>query len=98
MPTNLSISAIAPATVSSGLTPSMTRASDSSTASAAATSTSSSAAPVYTNPDIHIDPATNLVVMQFRNDTGTLVDQIPTQQQLDAYRQGTSSGSTGSTD
>jgi hypothetical protein len=44
--------------------------------------------PHFTNPDIHIDPASNLVVMAFRNSAGKVVDQFPTQQQLDAYRLG----------
>ena len=60
-----------------------TAASAQSSGSAAATET-----PFYTNPDIHIDPASNLVVMAFRNAVGTVIDQFPTQQQLEAYRQG----------
>ena len=52
--------------------------------------------PIYTNPDIHIDPATNLVVMEFRNSAGAVQDQFPSPQLLAAYRQGslTQPGST----
>ena len=44
--------------------------------------------PHFTDPDSCIDPATNLVVMAFRNTAGAVINQFPTQQQLDAYRQG----------
>jgi hypothetical protein len=62
-----------------------------STTPAATGSTVQNAAaetPLYTDPDITIDPATNLVVMAFRNAAGDIVSQFPTRQQLDAYRQG----------
>ncbi len=43
-------------------------------------------APLYVNPDIKFDPSVGLVVIEFHNDTGKLVDSIPNQRQLDAYR------------
>ena len=43
-------------------------------------------AKLYANPDFHFDAAAGLVVIEFRNDTGTVTDTIPTQRQLDAYR------------
>lgn len=46
-----------------------------------------SSAPIYPNPATHIDPATNLLVVAFRNSVGDVVDQMPTAQQLDAYRE-----------
>jgi hypothetical protein len=45
------------------------------------------AAPSYPNPSMHIDPALNIVVIEFRNTAGTVTDTTPTEQQLDAYRQ-----------
>jgi hypothetical protein len=38
------------------------------------------------NPTLELDTALGLVVIQFHNDSGTVTNSIPTQQQLDAYR------------
>jgi hypothetical protein len=39
------------------------------------------------NPTLELDAALGLVVIQFRNDSGAVTNSIPSQQQLDAYRQ-----------
>jgi len=45
------------------------------------------AAPIYPNPSSHIDPATNLLVVSYRNEAGAVINQMPTSQQLAAYLQ-----------
>lgn len=50
-------------------------------ASAAATG-----APPPLNPALHIDAMLNLVVLQFFDAHGDVVNSIPSQKQLDAYR------------
>ena len=94
MPADLIISPIVPLTgFAGGTSPRPQTAAPSDTA---VTATVPVPTPVYTNPDIHIDPATNLVVMEFRNSVGAVQDQFPSPQQLAAYRQGslTQPGST----
>jgi hypothetical protein len=39
------------------------------------------------NPSQQLDAALGIVVLEFRNDTGTITSSIPSQQQLAAYRQ-----------
>ena len=92
MPADLTISPIAPLTGFTGGTAPRTQTTTASEAAVA----SPPPTPIYTNPDIHIDPATNLVVMEFRNSAGAVQDQFPSPQQLAAYRQGslTQPGST----
>jgi hypothetical protein len=41
---------------------------------------------VFTNPSLRLDPALGLVVIEFRNDSGTVTRSIPNQQQLEAYK------------
>ena len=48
-------------------------------------STSTPTAPPL-NPSLHLDPALNLVVLQFFNAKGDVVQSIPSQKQLEAYR------------
>jgi hypothetical protein len=38
------------------------------------------------NPTLQLNAALGLVVIEFRNDAGTVTSSIPSQQQLDAYR------------
>ena len=38
------------------------------------------------NPTLRLDPGLAIVVIEFRDKTGTVRSTIPTQQQLDAYR------------
>jgi len=38
------------------------------------------------NPTLQLNAALGLVVIEFRNDAGTVTNSIPSQQQLDAYR------------
>lgn len=39
------------------------------------------------NPRLRIDPALNLVVIEFRDDTGEVRDSIPSPRELAAYRE-----------
>ena len=39
-----------------------------------------------TNPSLRLDPALGLVVIQFRNDVGTVTTSIPSEHQLQAYQ------------
>ena len=41
----------------------------------------------FTNPDLRLDPALGLVVIEFHDDSGKLTNSIPSQRQIDAYRQ-----------
>lgn len=38
------------------------------------------------NPQLRLDPALGLVVIEFRDASGTVTTSIPSQRQLDAYR------------
>ncbi len=51
-------------------------------------STASAPPPVqsFTNPSLRLDPGLGLVVIEFRNDSGTVTRSIPSQQQLEAYK------------
>jgi hypothetical protein len=40
------------------------------------------------NPSLAINPESGVVVIEFRNDAGKVVNSIPTAQQLAAYRRG----------
>ncbi|HTZ70724.1 MAG TPA: hypothetical protein VMB71_08765 [Acetobacteraceae bacterium] len=53
--------------------------------------------PPPVNPGLHLDPALNLVVLQFFDSEGNVTQSIPSQRQLQAYRQGdaTPPGATG---
>jgi hypothetical protein len=42
--------------------------------------------PSFTNPSLRLDSALGTVVIEFRNDSGTVTRSIPSQQQLDAYK------------
>ena len=42
--------------------------------------------PPFTNPDLRLDPALGLVVIEFHDDAGKLTNSIPSQRQIDAYR------------
>jgi hypothetical protein len=41
----------------------------------------------YVNPSLRLDAALGLVVIEFRDDSGTITSSIPSQRQLEAYRQ-----------
>src|SRR5579872_115125 len=41
--------------------------------------------PIY-NPTVRFDSTLGLVVIEFRNDSGVVTTQVPSQQQLDAYQ------------
>jgi hypothetical protein len=38
------------------------------------------------NPSLRLDPALGIVVLEFRNDAGTVTTSIPSQRQLQAYQ------------
>jgi hypothetical protein len=40
----------------------------------------------YVNPNLHLDPALGLVVIEFRDESGRLTSTIPSQRQIEAYR------------
>ena len=40
----------------------------------------------YTTPSLRLDPGLGLVVIEFRNDAGTVTRSIPNQQKLEAYK------------
>ncbi len=41
----------------------------------------------FNNPSLRLDPALGLVVIEFRNESGAVTRSIPSQQQMDAYKQ-----------
>jgi hypothetical protein len=43
-------------------------------------------APPISNPSVRFDTTLGLVVIEFRNDSGAVTTQVPSQQQLDAYQ------------
>lgn len=45
-------------------------------------------APQPANPQLRIDPALNIVVLEFRGADGAVRHSLPTARELDAYRQG----------
>lgn len=49
------------------------------------------------NPQLRLDPALGLVVIEFRDESGAITTSIPSQRQLDAYRrwEQSRSGTTG---
>lgn len=55
-------------------------------AAPAAPSEAASAAPGFPNPTLRLDAALGMVVIEFRDTSGSVKSSIPTQQQLDAYR------------
>lgn len=40
----------------------------------------------FPNPEITIDPALGIAVLEFRDASGAVVNSIPSQRQIDAYR------------
>jgi hypothetical protein len=40
----------------------------------------------FANPSLRLDPSLGLVVIEFRNDAGTVTRSIPNQRQIEAYR------------
>jgi hypothetical protein len=65
-----------------------------SAASTAAQPTSNASAPAL-NPGLHLDLALNLVVLQFFNAKGDVIQSIPSQKQLEAYQQDNTSNAPG---
>ena len=87
MPTDISIQSVAPV---SFIPPQRTSADQASAATQIAPSQSAginlATIPPPINPDFHLDPALNIVVLQFFDAKGNVTSSIPSQKQLDAYR------------
>jgi hypothetical protein len=49
----------------------------------------------YVNPQMQIDPATGAVILQYRDDAGKLVRQIPSEYELRSYQLGDQAAKTG---
>ncbi len=49
--------------------------------------------PSLPNPSLRLDSQLGLVVIEFRNDSGMVTESIPTQRQLQAYRDSERTGS-----
>jgi hypothetical protein len=52
----------------------------------AASRESSAASSPSPNPELQLDPALGVVVIEFRNTAGTVTTSIPSQRQLEAYQ------------
>ena len=55
----------------------------------AAPAASTADAPMLPNPRLRIDAALNIVVLEFRDDTGEISRTLPSAQEIKAYRDGT---------
>jgi len=87
VPTDISIQSVAPV---SFIPPQRTSADQASAATQIAPSQSAginlATIPPPINPDFHLDPALNIVVLQFFDAEGNVTQSIPSQKQLNAYR------------
>ncbi len=83
MPGDLSITPVVPVWRTQ---PQRTDTHDASAGAAPAAAANPAATPHLLNPDFHLDPGLNIVVLQFFNTNGDLTQSIPSQKQLDAYR------------
>ena len=87
MPTDIAISSVAPV---SFIPPQRTSAGQAPATTQSAPSQSSgvnlATIPPPINPDFYLDPALNIVVLQFFDSKGNVTQSIPSQKQLDAYR------------
>jgi hypothetical protein len=54
---------------------------------ASAPSLTGASGPPPVNPGLHLDPALNIVVLQFYDSKGDVTQSIPSQKQLQAYQQ-----------
>jgi len=59
---------------------------DQSSGGASAQSAAPKPAHFFVNPDYQFNPALGLVVVQFHDASGNVVNSIPNQRQLDAYK------------
>jgi hypothetical protein len=81
MPNDLSIQVAAPASTGSG------GSAPAKPAATAAPLEQITPAPMTSpNPTLQLNAALGLVVIEFRNNAGTVISSIPTTQQLEAYR------------
>jgi hypothetical protein len=79
MPTDLTISAIGLPAAPHARVPSYQP-------TPATPSTTAAAGPPPPSPTLRFDPSAGVLVIEFHNDAGQITNSIPTQQQLDAYR------------
>ena len=84
MSADFAISQVSP--VASTLTPRSGSATAKTNAPVDAPPVTNSGPPAI-NPSLHVDPALNLVVLQFFDAQGDVEQSIPSQKQLAAYRQ-----------
>ncbi len=79
------VSAISPA---ASIQPALSNRDSPSTAQApSAATTLGASGPPPVNPGLHLDPALNIVVLQFFNSKGDVTQTIPSPKQIKAYQQ-----------
>lgn len=83
MPSDLSVKAVGPV-LGSSENPAQPKP---ETFTPPATAPPTAPAAIVANPTLRFDVATGLVVIEFRDQTGTITTSIPTLRQLEAYRQ-----------
>ncbi len=78
MPSDITIVPILP--------PSLIQPATSRNVAAVAIPVQAAPSPMHPNPSYHIDPALNMVVIEFISARGQITSSLPTPQQLDAYQ------------
>ena len=73
-------------TIASILPPSVIQAANTRNVAAMAAPVQAAPSPMHPNPSYHIDPALNMVVIEFISAGGQITSSLPTPQQLDAYQ------------
>lgn len=73
-------------TIASTLPPSVIQAANTRNVGAMAVPVQAASSPMHPNPSYHIDPALNMVVIEFMSARGQITNSLPTPQQLDAYQ------------
>ncbi len=73
-------------TLSSILPPPVIQATVTRNAAAIAAPAPAATSPMHPNPSFHIDPALNMVVIEFISARGQVTGSLPTPSQLDAYQ------------
>lgn len=73
-------------TIASTLPPSVIQAANTRNVAAMAVPVPAASSPMHPNPSYHIDPALNMVVIEFISARGQITNSLPTPQQLDAYQ------------
>jgi hypothetical protein len=87
VPTDISIQSVSPVSFIPPQRPSANQASATvQIAPTQSTGINLATIPPPINPDFYLDPALNIVVLQFFDSKGNVTQSIPSQKQLDAYR------------